>query len=150
MILGTRELDTIDCKVVMVDGSFDPIHEGHVAYFRAAAELGLPVLCNIAPDSWTSTKHAILLSQHQRALVIDAIRYISYVHASELSTYEVLNLLKPSSYVKGNDWLARGGIPEKEMKVCQELGIKVVYLDTVLNSSSALLDAWQNFGGTNP
>ena len=150
MILGTRELDTIDCKVVMVDGSFDPIHEGHVAYFRAAAELGLPVLCNIAPDSWTSTKHAILLSQHQRALVIDAIRYISYVHASELSTYEVLNLLKPSSYVKGNDWLARGGIPEKEMKVCQELGIKVVYLDTVLNSSSALLDAWQKFDGTNP
>ena len=150
MILGTRELDTIGCKVVMVDGSFDPIHEGHVAYFRAAAELGLPVLCNIAPDSWTSTKHAILLSQHQRALVIDAIRYISYVHASELSTYEVLNLLKPSSYVKGNDWLARGGIPEKEMKVCQELGIKVIYLDTVLNSSSALLDAWQNFDGTNP
>lgn len=150
MILGSRELDKIDCKVVMVDGSFDPIHEGHIAYFRAAAELGLPVLCNIAPDSWTSTKHAILLSQHQRALVIDAIRDIRYVHASELSTCEVLNLLKPSSYVKGNDWLARGGIPEKEMKVCQELGINVVYLDTVLNSSSALLDAWQNFDGTNP
>jgi len=148
MILGTRELDTIDCKVVMVDGSFDPIHEGHIAYFRAAANLGLPVLCNIAPDSWTSTKHSILLSQHQRALVIDAIRYISYVHASELSTCEVLTLLKPSSYVKGNDWLARGGIPEKEKNVCQELDIKVVYLDTVLNSSSALLDAWQNFHGT--
>ena len=51
--------------------------------------------------------------------------------------------------MKGNDWLARGGIPEKEKNVCQELDIKVVYLDTVLNSSSALLDAWQNFDGVN-
>ena len=150
MILGTRDLDSIDRNVVMVDGSFDPIHEGHIAYFCAAANLGLPVLCNIAPDSWTRSKHAVLLSQHQRALVIDAIRYVGYVHTSELSTCEVLNLLKPSIYAKGNDWLTRGGIPEKEMKVCQELGIKVVYLDTVLNSSSALLNAWQNFDGTNP
>jgi bifunctional ADP-heptose synthase (sugar kinase/adenylyltransferase) len=127
----------------MVDGSFDPIHEGHVAYFESAAVLGLPVLCNIAPDSWTSTKHAVLLSQQQRSGVIDAFRAISYVHASHLPTKEVLQALKPAIYAKGSDWKDRGGIPEAEQQVCDALGIEVVYLDTVLNSSSALLKNWK-------
>ena len=34
----------------MVDGGFDPLHEGHIAYFAAAAELGVPVLCNLASE----------------------------------------------------------------------------------------------------
>jgi nicotinic acid mononucleotide adenylyltransferase len=34
-------------RVAMVDGAFDPLHRGHIEYFRAAAELGLPLLCNL-------------------------------------------------------------------------------------------------------
>jgi bifunctional ADP-heptose synthase (sugar kinase/adenylyltransferase) len=143
VIVATDSLHALPERVVMVDGSFDPIHEGHVAYFESAAVLGLPVLCNIAPDSWTSTKHAVLLSQQQRSVVIDAFRAISYVHASHLSTKEVLQALKPAIYAKGSDWKDRGGIPEAEQHVCDALGIEVVYLDTVLNSSSALLKNWK-------
>ncbi len=143
VIVATDSLHALPERVVMVDGSFDPIHEGHVAYFESAAALGLPVLCNIAPDSWTSTKHAVLLSQQQRSVVIDAFRAISYVHASHLSTKEVLQALKPAIYAKGSDWKDRGGIPEAEQQVCDALGIEVVYLDTVLNSSSALLKNWK-------
>ncbi len=147
MIVATESLHALPERVAMVDGSFDPIHEGHVAYFSAAAALGLPVLCNIAPDSWTSTKHAVLLSQHQRSVVIDAFRAITYVHASNLSTKEVLQALKPAIYAKGSDWKERGGIPEVEQQVCDDLGIEVVYLDTVLNSSSALLNSWNSGKG---
>ena len=126
----------------MVDGSFDPIHDGHIGYFKAASELGVPLLCNVAPDSWTLTKHPIFLEQQQRGIVLDAIRYITYVHLSGLATVEVLRLLQPKFYIKGNDWVDRGGVPQNEADVCVELGIEVVYLSTVINSSSKILDAF--------
>ena len=126
----------------MVDGSFDPIHDGHIGYFKAASELGVPLLCNVAPDSWTLTKHPIFLEQQQRGIVLDAIRYITYVHLSGLATVEVLRLLQPKFYIKGNDWVDRGGVPQNEADVCVELGIEVVYLPTVINSSSKILDAF--------
>ncbi|NDI10852.1 MAG: hypothetical protein EBY74_07690, partial [Actinobacteria bacterium] len=47
MILSTADLAQVAGKVVMVDGSFDPLHDGHIEYFRQAAGLGLPVLCNV-------------------------------------------------------------------------------------------------------
>ena len=127
-----------------MDGSFDPIHDGHIGYFKAASELGVPLLCNVAPDSWTLTKHPIFLEQQQRGIVLDAIRYITYVHLSGLATVEVLRLLQPKFYIKGNDWVDRGGVPQNEADVCVELGIEVVYLSTVINSSSKILDAFSS------
>ena len=141
MIVTSNELPDIAGRVVMVDGSFDPLHEGHVAYFAAAFNLGHPVFCNIANDAWTLTKHPVLLPQVSRAAVIDAIRYISFVHCAEFSTREVLQRVRPIAYVKGNDWLARGGIPQDEADICQQLGIEIAYVDTVLNSSTQLINA---------
>ncbi len=121
----------------MVDGGFDPLHLGHIQYFRAAAALGLPLLCCLASDRYVSTKHKPLLPQQQRAGVIDAIRYIDYVCINESTTADVLRQLQPKLYVKGKDWENR--LPQEETAVCSECDIKVVYLDTVLDSSSRLL-----------
>ena len=139
MLLTTDQLPQYRQRVAMVDGSFDPIHDGHIGYFKAASELGVPLLCNVAPDSWTVTKHPVFLEQQQRGIVLDAIRYITYVHLSGLATVEVLRLLQPKFYVKGNDWVDRGGVPQVEADVCVDLGIEVVYLPTVTNSSSRIL-----------
>ena len=142
MILATDQLRNFAGQLAMVDGSFDPIHEGHIAYFASAAEFGLPILCNIAPDEWTESKHAVLLSQARRGIVLDSIRHLSFVHMSLISTRDVLELLRPRIYIKGKDWLARGGVPEGEQLLCQSLGIEIKYLDTVLNSSSQILSKW--------
>jgi hypothetical protein len=45
-------------------------------------------------------------------------------------------------YIKGNDWVSRGGVPHEEQMLCDELGIEVKYLETVTNSSSKLLADW--------
>ena len=142
MILATEQLREYVGQLVMVDGSFDPIHDGHIGYFRAASQFGLPVLCNVASDSWTVSKHPVLLTQNQRGIVLDSIRYLSFVHLSQVSTRDVLRLLQPKMYVKGNDWIARGGVPTEEQQLCDELGIEVKYLETVTNSSSKLLADW--------
>ena len=140
MIVETADLARHKGAVTMVDGGFDPLHGGHVAYFRAAAELGLPVLCNISSDAYVARKHAPLLPQAERAELIGAIRWIDHVHLSSTSTAEVLAELEPRYYAKGADW--EGRLPAEEAALCAERGIEVVYLDTVLNSSTAILERY--------
>lgn len=123
----------------MVDGSFDPLHDGHIEYFRAAAEIGLPVLCNVASDIWTLRKHPILLEQSRRSVVLDSIRHIAYVLVGCDSTLRALEAVKPKVFVKGRDWLDRGGVPSEELLICSQLEIEIRYLNTIRNSSSALL-----------
>lgn len=141
MIVPTSGLPALRGRVTMVDGGFDPIHHGHVAYFEAAAGLGLPVLCNVAPDDWVARKHAPLLPQEARGTLVDAIRFVDYTHLSQTTTAEVLRLLEPRYYAKGEDW--RGRLPEAEQEACSELEIEVVYLPTVRDSSTAILERYR-------
>lgn len=144
MIVNTKQLVELRGLVTMVDGSFDPIHEGHIAYFKAASDLGFPVFCNIASDVWTKSKHEILLSQSQRAIVIDSVRYVDFVYLCETSSADILEKVVPKIYAKGSDWQSRGGVPRIEKEICESLDIEIKYLDTVLNSSSGLLNNWKN------
>lgn len=140
MLVPTEQLGNHTGRVTMVDGGFDPLHPGHVAYFRAAAELGLPVLCNVSPDDWVARKHAPLLTQAERGAVIDALRDVAYTHLSSGPTVDVLRALRPRRYAKGADW--RGRLPAEEVSACEELGIEMVFLDTVLDSSTRILERY--------
>jgi cytidyltransferase-like protein len=140
VIVATSDLGGLRGEVTMVDGGFDPIHHGHVAYFRAAAALGPPVFCNVSGDEWVARKHAPLLDLDERAAVVDAIRWVAYTHPSAVPTAEVLRLLEPRYYAKGSDW--EGRLPQEEQAICAERGIEVVYLDTVVESSSAILERY--------
>ena len=54
---------------VLVDGAFDPIHEGHIDYFQQSKKFGLPVACLLAPDTYTENKHQVLVfSQYVKFL----------------------------------------------------------------------------------
>lgn len=140
MIVPTSELHRHRGQVAMVDGGFDPLHAGHVEYFAAAAQLGAPVLCNLSSDEWVSRKHPVLLPQEQRARVIDALRDIAYTHVSSGTTADVLRELRPRYYVKGSDWHDR--LPEEEVAVCEEFAIEIVYLDTVRDSSTGIMNRY--------
>ena len=141
MIVSFDELASYRSLVVMVDGAFDPIHSGHVAYLKAATALGLPLLCNVASDSYVQTKHRPLLPELQRIAVIDAIRYVSYTHLNERSTQTILRQLRPAAYVKGTDW--KGRLPAGQVEMCDRFGIRIVFVDTVLESSTRLLQQAQ-------
>ena len=141
MILSFEQLKDYRKKVAMVDGAFDPLHRGHIEYFRAAVQqLDVPLLCNVASDSYVRTKHPPLLPEDQRAAVVDAIRYISYTHINQFDTETILRELQPKYYVKGRDW--EGRLPPDQVRICAEHGIGVVYLDTVIDSSSRILKSY--------
>ena len=137
MIVGTGDLPSLAGRVTMVSGGFDPLHPGHIAYFHAAWELGAPVLCNVSSDEWLAHKHPPLLTQAERIAVVDAIRFVAYTHAERTTTEDVLAQLRPRYFVKGADW--RGRLPEEEQAVCAEHSIDVVFLDTVVDSSTEVL-----------
>lgn len=137
MILEFDALKQYRGVVGMVDGAFDPLHRGHIEYFRAATELGAPLLCNVASDAYVRTKHPPLLPDFHRVAVVDAIRYISYTHLYTVDTETILRELRPRYYIKGQDW--RDRLPEEQVRICREHGIEIVYLDTVVDSSTRLL-----------
>ena len=139
MIVDFEELKHYRKKVAMVDGAFDPLHRGHIEYFRAAAgQLDVPLLCNVASDRYVRTKHPPLLPEDHRAAVVDAIRFISYTHINQFDTETILRTLQPRAYVKGKDW--DGRLPAEQVAICREHAIEIVYLDTVIDSSSRILE----------
>jgi cytidyltransferase-like protein len=43
-------------KIVLVTGGFDPLHSGHIAYFKEAKELGDMLIVGINSDEWLARK----------------------------------------------------------------------------------------------
>ena len=43
-------------KIIVVSGGFDPIHSGHIAYFKAAKELGDKLVVALNSDDWLINK----------------------------------------------------------------------------------------------
>lgn len=145
MILQHGELSNYEKKVVMVDGCFDPLHIGHVKYFEVASSFNLPVLCNVQSDRYITEikKRPNVLPEEQRIQIIDSNKHISYVHLCQTSTLDILKTLKPAKYIKGSDWKEKG-LPEAEEEVCKNFGIEIVYLDTVLDSSTNIVEEFSN------
>jgi len=42
--------------IVLVTGGFDPLHSGHIAYFKAAKELGDELWVGLNSDEWLTNK----------------------------------------------------------------------------------------------
>ena len=42
--------------VTLVTGGFDPLHSGHIAYFKAARELGNSLCVGVNSDDWLTRK----------------------------------------------------------------------------------------------
>lgn len=125
---------------VLVDGAFDPLHAGHVAYLQAARALNKgPLLCSVASDDQIREKgREPLLPQSSRVAVLEAL--CDAVYAKDRPTEDVIRQMRPTAYVKGADW--RNRLPDGQLLVCAEGGFDVVYINTPLDSSTARLRAW--------
>ena len=64
-------------KIVLVTGGFDPLHSGHIAYFKAAKALGDILLVGVNSDAWlTRKKGSPFMPYKERADIIDNIKCV--------------------------------------------------------------------------
>ena len=55
-------------KIVLVTGGFDPVHSGHIAYFKAARALGDMLIVGLNSDAWLERKKGRALCHGQNVL----------------------------------------------------------------------------------
>jgi cytidyltransferase-like protein len=58
-------------KIVVVTGGFDPLHSGHIEYFRAAKQLGQLLIVGLNSDAWLTRKKGqpFMPLEERRAIV---------------------------------------------------------------------------------
>jgi cytidyltransferase-like protein len=126
----------------LVDGAFDPLHAGHIAYLSNAAWVAqAPLVATIASDDDARAKgREPFLPASDRAAVVDALSSVAYTHEKDRPLEEIIEALRPTAYIKGKDW--EGRLPPEQIDACAQYGIRIIYIDTVTDSSAKRLQAW--------
>lgn len=138
-------------KIVVVSGGFDPIHSGHIEYFKAAKELGDQLIVALNSDNWLiSKKGKYFMPFKERQAIIENLscvdRVIDFVDDNQGSAKNALLKIK-EMYPKDTITFANGGdrdetnIPEMSLE-----GIDFLFGiggSDKKNSSSSILKNWQ-------
>ena len=67
-------------KPVLITGGFDPLHSGHIAYMKAAKELGSILFVGVNSDEWlTRKKGRPFMSAEERMAIIKEIGCVGHV-----------------------------------------------------------------------
>lgn len=67
-------------KIVLVTGGYDPLHSGHIAYFKAAKELGDRLIVGVNSDAWlTRKKGRPFMPCTERAEIIRNLSCVDHV-----------------------------------------------------------------------
>jgi cytidyltransferase-like protein len=137
-------------KIVLVTGGFDPLHSGHIEYFKAARELGDKLIVGLNSDAWLERKKGrAFMPGHERSAIIENLKMVDGVilfnDDDNSATEAIKNVqqLYPSDqiiFANGGDRNA-GNIPE--MLIPDVLFKFGVGGENKANSSSWILDEWK-------
>ena len=142
-------------KVVLVTGGFDPLHSGHIAYFKAARELGDHLVVGVNSDEWlTRKKGRPFMPFEERCAIIKELACVDEVIGFNDDDDSACNAIMQVLSTKGSNWsvvFANGGdrinTNTPEYKVYGEhsdveFKFKVGGSNKA-NSSSWILDEWK-------
>lgn len=129
-------------KRIAVSGYFDPLHAGHIEYFKLAKALGDKLIVILNNDEQCILKkRRYFMSQEQRRIILEAIKYVDEVYMSiddDETVCKSLQVVHPDIFAKGGDRY-KDEIPEAD--ICKKLGIKIVdELGKKIESSSELVE----------
>ena len=140
-------------KIVVVSGGFDPIHSGHIEYFKSAKEYGDKLVVALNSDTWLEKKKGkFFMPFSERCSIVSSISYVDEVidfdddrMGSCINALEKIKKMYPNDVI----YFANGGdrnnqnIPELSVD-----GIKFLFSvggDEKKNSSSWILNKWQYY-----
>ena len=136
-------------KVVLVTGGYDPLHSGHIAYFKAARALGDLLVVGLNSDAWLERKKGrAFMPLSERFSVVSALKVVDAVltyNDDDGSSCDAIRLAKQRwqnaeiIFANGGD-RTKDNIPEmSEPDVTFEFGVGG---ENKLNSSSWILEEW--------
>jgi cytidyltransferase-like protein len=139
-------------SIVLITGGFDPLHSGHIAYFKAAKKLGDILVVGVNSDTWlTRKKGSPFMPYKERAEIVRNIVGVDFVIDFDDSDGSAKNALwmVRQSYPQDKIIFANGGdrthvnIPEMDI---DDNNIQFVFgvggFDKA-NSSSWILQEWK-------
>jgi cytidyltransferase-like protein len=140
-------------KIIIVSGGFDPIHSGHIAYFKAARDLGDMLIVALNSDNWlVNKKGKFFMPFSERMAIIENLSVVdSVIDFDDDDEGSATNALKKVKKMFPNDSIIfanggdrnQGNIPEMSVD-----GIEFLFSvggDDKKNSSSWILKEWQYY-----
>ncbi len=140
-------------KIIVVSGGFDPIHSGHIAYFKSAKKLGDMLIVALNSDEWlVNKKGKFFMPFLERKAIVENLSCVDLVidfkDDALGSATNALNKIK-EMYPDDRLIFANGGdrnkdnIPEMSVdNIKFEFGVGG---DNKKNSSSWILKNWQYY-----
>ena len=140
-------------KIIIVSGGFDPLHSGHIAYFKSAKELGDMLVVALNSDEWLINKKGkFFMPFHERKTIIENLSCVdSVIDFEDDEIGSASNALIKAKELYPNDAIcfANGGDRNKdnipEMSVSDVEFLFSVGGDDKKNSSSWILKNWQYY-----
>ena len=140
-------------KVVVVSGGFDPLHSGHISYFKDAKSHGDKLIVALNSDDWlVKKKGKFFMTFSERKLIIENLKYVDLVidfKDDEIgSCIHALEKVK-DIYEQDEIYFANGG--DRDKKNIPEMSVKGINFifsvggDEKKNSSSWILKEWQYY-----
>ncbi len=141
-------------KIVLVTGGFDPLHSGHIAYFKAARELGDKLVVGVNSDAWlTRKKGSPFMPWDERATIVASLHDVDRVINFDDDDNSAKDAIRKTREIFPNCQIvfANGGdrtkdnIPEMEL-LKQYLNLTFVFGvggEHKMNSSSWILQEWK-------
>ena len=137
-------------KIVVCSGGFDPLHSGHITYFRAAQALGDKLIVGINSDEWLQRKKGKpFMSWYERSLIVGSIRFVDFTMSFDDDDDSAIALLERVKVFWPNEEIifANGG--DRDSSNNRESGVLRVEFgygvggSNKMNSSSENLKNWQ-------
>ena len=143
----------MDETYVLVTGGFDPLHSGHIAYFKAAKQLGTKLVVGINSDEWLARKKGKPFMPFQERLsiikelsVVD--RIISFNDDDNTACGAIFKLMATTGssnkiiFANGGD-RKQGAVPEESTYADKIEFVYGVGGEDKKNSSSWILEDWK-------
>lgn len=146
-------------KIVLVTGGFDPIHSGHISYFKSARTLGDMLIVGLNSDEWLERKKGrAFMPWNERLCIINNLSMVDEVYTFDDEDGSAKQFIKqvrahyPDAeliFANGGDRTAKN-IPEMDV---QDSNLRFEFAvggDDKKNSSSWILQDWKAPKTTRP